>query len=84
LKRGDWSPLFIYHHKNKAPLNKQSADEAALAKANQILAGVAADPDFGDNSSLWEAMGRTRKSERGTGLTRKGKPDTGGTPKPAP
>jgi hypothetical protein len=63
---------------------RDDADEASLAKANAIIAGVAADPDFGDNSSLYEAMGRTRKSERASGLTKKGKNDSGGTPPPAP
>ena len=63
---------------------REDADQAALAKANTIFAGVAAHPEFGDDSSLWEAMGRTRKSERASGLTRKGKGSDGATPPPAP
>jgi hypothetical protein len=62
---------------------RANADEASLAKANAVVAGVAAHPGFGDNSALWEAMGRTRKSERASGLTRKSnKPE--GSPPPAP
>lgn len=33
--------------------------------------GVVADPNFGDNSALYEAMGYIRKSDRKSGLTRK-------------
>jgi hypothetical protein len=34
---------------------------------------VTGDPAFGPDSSLYEAMGYVRKSERKSGLTRKGK-----------
>lgn len=61
---------------------RETADDASLAKANQIIAGIAAHPEFGDDSALWEAVGRTRRSERASGLTRKGKTD--GSPPPAP
>jgi hypothetical protein len=60
---------------------RETADEASIAKANAIVAGIASHPEFGDDSALWEAVGRTRKSERSSGLTRKGK--TGGSPPPA-
>ena len=63
---------------------RDDADQASQAKANAILAGVAAHPGFGDDSSLYEAMGRTRKSERASGLTKKGKGSGGATPPPAP
>ena len=61
---------------------RDTADEASLAKVNQIIAGIAAHPGFGDNCALWEAVGRTRRSERASGLTRKGKTD--GSPPHAP
>jgi hypothetical protein len=61
---------------------RDTADDASLAKANQIIAGIASHPEFGDDSALWEAVGRTRRSERASGLTRKGK--TEGSPPPAP
>jgi hypothetical protein len=36
-----------------------------------IKNGVIADPDFGDDSALYEALGYVRKSNRKSGLTRK-------------
>ena len=36
-----------------------------------VVAGVIGDPAFGPNSSVYELMGYTRKSERKSGLTRK-------------
>jgi hypothetical protein len=62
---------------------RADADEASLAKAAQIIAGVEADPGFGPDSSLIEAMGRVRKSERGSGLTRKSSKAPTGSPPPA-
>ena len=56
---------------------REDADEASLDKTAAIVAGVLADPAFGPNSSLYEAMGYVRKSERASGLTR-GKKDEGG------
>jgi hypothetical protein len=63
---------------------RDDADEVSMAKAAAVVAGVLADPNFGPNSSLYEAMGYVRKSERATGLSRKGKDDKpgGGTPTP--
>ena len=57
-----------------------AADDVSLAKLSLVINGVAADPEFGDDSGLIEAMGRTRKSERKSGLTRKG----GSSKPPAP
>jgi hypothetical protein len=51
---------------------RANADEVSLDKVSLAINGVAADPEFGDDSALIEAMGRTRKSERKSGLTRKG------------
>jgi hypothetical protein len=62
---------------------REDADEASLAKTAAIVAGVLADPAFGPNSSLYEAMGYVRKSERASGLTR-GKKDDGGGGTPTP
>lgn len=64
---------------------RADADAASLAKAAAVVAGVQADPAFGPDSSLIEAMGYVRKSERKSGLTRKrnNAPSTGGTPPPA-
>ena len=52
--------------------DRDSADAAFLAKAQLVVSGVVADPTEGPDSSLYEAMGYTRKSERRSGLTRKG------------
>lgn len=65
--------------------SRNDADTASLAKAAAVVAGVQADPGFGPNSSLYEAMGYTRKSERKSGLTRnKSATSTGGSPPPTP
>ena len=57
------------------------ADEMSLAKAAAAVAGMNADPGFGPNSSLIEACGYVRQSERKSGLHRgTGTPTTGGTP----
>ena len=54
-------------------LNDRDAGDAAfLSKAQLVVNGVLADPTEGPDSSLYEAMGYTRKSERRSGLTRKG------------
>ena len=61
---------------------RDDADAAFAEKAQLVVAGVQADPTEGPDSSLIEAMGYTRKSERKSGLTRKGKGSGGGAPKP--
>jgi hypothetical protein len=50
---------------------RETADEAFLAKAQLVINGILADPTEGTDSALYEAMGYTRKSERKSGLTRK-------------
>lgn len=49
---------------------RDSADEAALGKAQQLVNGVLADPTEGAESALYEAMGYTRPSDRKSGLHR--------------
>lgn len=49
---------------------RDDADEVSLAKIQLAVNGVLADPTEGPNSSVYEAMGYTRKSERKSGLTR--------------
>jgi len=69
----------------KAINERDAADEVSLAKIQGVVAGVNADPTEGPNSSLIEAFGYTRKSERKTGLSRKGGGDAGdGGTKPTP
>ena len=52
---------------------RDKADQTSLAKIQLVVNGVVGDPNFGPDSDLYEAMGYVRKSERKSGLTRKGK-----------
>ncbi len=52
---------------------RENADDVSLAKIQLVVNGVLADPTEGPDSSLIEAMGYTRKSERKSGLTTKKK-----------
>ncbi len=52
---------------------RNDADRVSLAKARLVVNGVIGDPTHGPDSSLYEALGYIRKSERKSGLTRKGK-----------
>ena len=46
-------------------------DAVTMKMCDQIKKGVIADPDFGDDSAIYEAFGFIRKSECKSGLTRK-------------
>lgn len=63
---------------------RATADETSLALLQRVIAGILADPTEGPDSSLIEGVGRTRQSERKTGLTRKRKGTGGGGSKPTP
>ena len=57
-----------------AALNvRDDADQTSQARIQLAVNGVIGDPTFGPDSDLYEAMGYVRKSERKSGLTRKGK-----------
>jgi hypothetical protein len=64
---------------------RANADTTSLAKGGPGRCRRPGRSSFGPDSSLIEAMGYVRKSERKSGLTRKGSnaPSTGGTPPPA-
>ena len=62
---------------------RDAADAVWLAKAQQIINGILADPSEGPDSSLYEAMGYTRKSERRSGLTKKSSQAPTGNQPPA-
>jgi hypothetical protein len=64
--------------------DRDAADAVFLAKAQQVVNGVLADPTEGPDSSIYEAMGYTRKSERRSGLTRKGNNAPTGSSPPTP
>lgn len=50
---------------------RDDADDVSLGKIQLVVNGVRADPTEGSDSSLIEAMGYTRESERKSGLTTK-------------
>ena len=58
--------------RTQASNDRDAADEVFSQKAQLVTNGVLADPTEGPNSSLYEAFGYTRKSERKSGLTKKG------------
>lgn len=51
--------------------NRETKDGKTLKDCDGIVKSVVADPEFGDDSALYEAMGYVRKSARKSGLTRK-------------
>ena len=51
---------------------RDNADIQTLKDCDLVVKGVVGDPNFGDDSALYEAMGYIRKSQRKSGLTRKG------------
>jgi len=52
------------------PINPASGND----KRSKFGMGVAGDPNFGNDSPLYGAMGFVRKSNRASGLTRKSTP----------
>ena len=62
----------------QAKNQRDTADEVSLAKVQVVVLSVLADPTEGPDSSLIEALGRVRQSERKTGLTRKKTKAAGG------
>lgn len=57
-----------------AAINQRDAVDAENLELEQNVAkAIAGDPNFGDDSDLYEGTGRVRKSERKSGLTRKKK-----------
>lgn len=62
---------------------RNDADEKAMLVLNRIVSGVKADPEEGDNSDLYKAMGYTRRSERSSGLHRSKVAESDAGPTPA-
>ncbi len=52
---------------------RDNADINSLKACDETVKGVVGDPDFGDDSALYERMGYKRKSDYASGLTRKKK-----------
>lgn len=53
---------------------RDANDLTNLKLCDAVVKSVVADPKYGDDSALYEALGYIRKSERKTGLTRKKSP----------
>jgi hypothetical protein len=70
----------LQHQLTQAINQREDADDVSLAKIQLVVNAILGDPTEGPNSSLIEAMGYTRKSERKSGLTTK-KKDTPTPPK---
>ena len=60
----------------QALATREQADDTFATKAQLVTSGVLADPTEGPDSPLYAAFGYTRKSERKSGLTRKGTKQT--------
>jgi hypothetical protein len=56
-----------------AMTERDTVDAGNLTLEQNIVKAIAGDPNFGDDSALYEGTGRVRKSERKSGLTRKKK-----------
>jgi len=50
---------------------RDDADVVTNDTLQKVVKGVMGDPDFGEDSALYEAMGYVRKSERKSGLSRR-------------
>ncbi|MEN9575249.1 MAG: hypothetical protein RL514_3104 [Verrucomicrobiota bacterium] len=53
---------------------REDADKLSVPEAQLVVNSVKGDPNFGEDSSLYEAMGYVRKSERKSGLKKGKKP----------
>jgi hypothetical protein len=56
---------------SRAIAERDTADQTFSVRAQQVVAGVLADPTEGPDSALYQAFGYTRKSDRKSGLTRR-------------
>jgi len=63
----------IEAQKTAALDTRDDADDVTSNTNQMVIKGVVGDPNFGDDSNLYEAMGYVRKSERASGLTKKSK-----------
>ena len=54
-------------------VNRSKVDVVTTKTNADVIKGVVADKNYGDDSALYERMGYVRKSVRASGLTRKNK-----------
>jgi hypothetical protein len=52
-------------------VTRDGVDSTTMQMCDAVVKAVVADPEFGDDSALYEALGYIRKSDRKSGLTRK-------------
>ena len=55
---------------------RDNADAVSAATCQKVVKGVVGDPEYGDDSDLYDAFGYVRKSERKSGLKRTRKTST--------
>jgi hypothetical protein len=67
----------IENQKTNKANERDTTDGDGLKMRELIVNGVIGNPNYGPDSSLYEAMGFVRKSERKSGLTRKKKGTNG-------
>lgn len=60
---------------------RDDADAVSSETITLVVNAVKGDPDEGEDGELYEAMGYVRKSERASGLTRRGNKKTDAPPK---
>jgi hypothetical protein len=65
-----------------ARLERNAAYEKALEITKQVVDSVKGHPKYGENSSLYQAMGYVPKSERASGLTRRREAQATKAPEP--
>jgi hypothetical protein len=63
-------------HWDATRLERNAAYERALAFTKQLVSSVKGHPKYGENSSLYSAMGYVTASERSSGLTRRREAET--------
>ena len=64
----------LEHQMTAAIDERDDADQETSRLSALVDNSVKGDPEFGEDSKLYEAMGYVRKSERRSGLTRKKTP----------
>lgn len=61
----------IEDNKKQVIVTRDNEDVVTMRLCDSLVKAVVADPEFGDDSALYEAFGYVRKSDRKSGLTRK-------------
>jgi hypothetical protein len=59
---------------------RDDADKVTTVLVQKVVKGVVGDPNYGDDSDLYDAMGYVRKSARASGLSRGAKAAAAKTP----